>query len=240
MLTRLFLVPLAVMASMVPAQALIVPFTEDFTSGASNWLNGASAAPTWSATGGVGNSPYISYTSPDFTSGGSSPFPPFPPPFQLMFRANSSANASGGAFVGDWLSGGVSSLSVAVRHNYDSTLHFYSRLASTGGAGASLAFDDAFALAPNTWTTINIPIVESDPPFLGYGSGTFSSTFSNIQNLQFGLYLPANTTFTGLRMDIASASVVPEPGTIGLVAFGLTGLVLLHRRRSRRILPRTR
>jgi len=234
MFARLLLITSALIASLHPVQALIVPFTEDFPSGASNWLNGASQAPTWSATGGVGDSAYISYTAPDFTSGSSSPFPPFPPPFQLMFRANSSANASGGAFVGDWLAGGVTSLSVTVRHNYDSTLHLYARLAATGGAGASLAFNDAFALAPNAWTTINIPIVESDPPFVGYGSGTFSSTFSNIQILQFGLYLPANTEFTGLRMDVASASIVPEPGTVGLVVFGLVGLVLLQRRRTLR------
>jgi len=227
----------ALFAAATRAAALIVPFTEDFSTGNSNWLNGASQAPTWSATGGVGDSAYISYTSPDFTSGGSSPFPPFPPPFQLMFRANNTANASEGAFVGDWLAGGVSALSITVRHNYDSTLHFYARLASTGGAGASLAFNNAFALAPDAWTTINIPIVESDPPFVGYGSGSFSGTFSNIQNLQFGLYLPANTEFTGLRMDIANTSIVPEPRIIGLVAFGLTGLVLLHRRRSRRMLP---
>jgi hypothetical protein len=232
MFARLFLTPLALMASLLPVQALIVPFTEDFTSGASNWLNGSSAAPTWSATGGVDDSAYISYAAPAFTSGSTSPFGT--PPFQLMFRAGT--NASGSAFVGNWLAGGgVSSLSVTVRHNYDSTLHLYSRLASTGGAGASLAFNNAFALAPNTWTTINIPIVESDPPFVGYGSGTFTSAFSNIQNLQFGLYLPANTAFTGLRMDMASASTVPEPGTIGLVAFGLAGLAFLQRRRFRRM-----
>jgi hypothetical protein len=149
-----------------------------------------------------------------------------------MFRANSNTNASGGAFVGNWLAGGVSSLSVTVRHNYGSTLHLYSRLASTGGAGASLSFDAAFAMAPNTWTTINIPIVESAPPFLGYGSGTFSSTFSNIQNLQFGLYLPANTAFTNLRMDLASASIVPEPGTVSLVFLSAVALFALRLRRT--------
>jgi hypothetical protein len=221
---------LALFTATPRATALIVPFTEGFTSGASNWLNGASAAPTWSDSGGADDGAYISYTSPDFTSGGSSPFPPFPPPFQLMFRANSNTNASGGAFVGNWLAGGVSSLSVTARHNYGSTLHLSSRLASTGGAGASLAFDTAFAMAPNTWTTINIPIVQSDPPFVGYGSGTFSSTFSNIQNLQFGLYLPANTQFTGLRMDIANASMVPEPGAAELVLSALAVLALLRHR----------
>ena len=223
-----FILLIALFVATTKATALIVPYTEGFSTGASNWLNGVSAAADWSPSGGVSDSAYISYTAPTFTSGSSSPFPPFPPPFQLMFRANT--NASGGAFVGDWLGGGVSSFSVTARHNYESTLHLYSRLASVGGAGASLAFNNAFAMAPNTWTTINIPIVESDPPFVGYGSGNFNTVFTNMRVLQLGLYLPTNTEFTNLRMDIATASVVPEPGTVGLVSSALAVLALLRRR----------
>ncbi len=214
------------MASLFPAQALIVPFTEDFSSGAANWLDGSSAAPTWSATGGVDGGGYISYTAPSFNSGSGS----FgAPPLQIMFRANSSA--SGGAFVGDWLSGGVTSLSVAVRHNYDSALNLYARLDAGRGVAASLASDSIFTIAPNTWTTLNIPITDANPPFLSYGAGTFTSVFSGLQGMQFGLYLPTNTEFTNLRMEVTNASVVPEPTTsVLLVLAAGSGVALLVRR----------
>jgi hypothetical protein len=50
----------ALIAATSSAKALIVPFTEDFSTGSSNWLNGSSAAPSWSATGGVDDGGYIS------------------------------------------------------------------------------------------------------------------------------------------------------------------------------------
>jgi len=203
-----------------------LPFVEDFASNNANWLNGASASATWLPSGGVDGGSYISYTAPTFKSDASGAFPGAPP-LQLMFRANNSADASGDAFVGDWLAGNVSALTLAVRHNYGSNLNFYARLAGVGGAGASLAFDASFAVAPNTWTSLSIPIVDSNPPFLSYGApgSTFTSVFTNIQNLQFGLYVPASTDFIGLSMDIDNVSIVPEPGAIGLSA--VAGLLLI-------------
>jgi hypothetical protein len=231
---RLFALIIALTgASIGPASALApLPFTEEFATNASGWLTGVSTPPAWFSTGGVNDSAYISFTSPEFTSGTNS----FDgaPPLQLMFRANNAADASGDAFVGNWLSGGVVSLSLAVRHNYTETLNFYARFASTGGAGASLGFAGVFAVEPtNTWTTITIPIVNSNPPFTSFGTGNFTSVFSNVQNLQFGLYLPTNTTFTDLRMDIDRVSIVPEPSTWALVACSasvLAGLALRRRK----------
>jgi hypothetical protein len=222
-------VAIAAALTLTQASALVVPFMEDFESNNSNWLNGASASATWLSSGGVDGGAYISYTAPTFKSAESGPFPGSPP-LQVMLRANSAANASGGAFVGDWLSGEVSSLDLAVRHNFDSSLNFYARLASTGGAGASLAFDEMFAIAPNTWTLVSIPVVDSNPPFLSYGTGSFNGIFSNIQNLQFGLYVPASTDFIGLSMDIDNVSVVPETSTVALLVLGIAGLALLRRR----------
>jgi hypothetical protein len=207
-----------------------LPFIEEFASGNANWLNEPGASATWMPTGGADGGGYISYTPPAFTSNSSGAFSA--PPFQLMFRANNSTSSSGGAFVGNWLSGGVASLNLAVRHNYETSLNFYARLAASTppGAAASLAYDGAFAIAPNAWTSVSIPIVNSNPPFLSYGSGSFNGIFSNILNMQFGLYLPASTAFTALQMDIDNVSIVPEPGTVGLVVIGLAGLGLLRRR----------
>ena len=205
----------------------VTAFTETFDSGTANWLNGASAAPTYFATGGVGNSGYISYSPAAFNSGSGG----FGDPLQIMFRGNASADASGDAFVGDWLGGGIIYLTFDVIHNYTDPLNAYARIAGTGGAGASIA--NIYTIAPNTWTTITIPITDSNPPFISYGSSNFNGVFSNVQNLQFGLYLPANTEFTGLTMGLDNVSVVPEPTSALLVGFGL-GLFSLRRRRSSR------
>lgn len=205
----------------------VTNFTETFNTDASNWLNNASGAPAYFATGGIGDSGYISYTAPDFNSGTGG----FGDPLQLMFRGNNAANASGDAFVGNWMADGVLTLSLAVRHNYGSSLNFYTRIAGVGGAGASLANIASYAIAPNVWTTITIPITDSNPPFASYGPSTFNGTFTNVQNLQFGLYLPASTDFSNLRMDLDNVAVaVPEPSTAISLIGGL-GLLLLHRRR---------
>lgn len=217
----------------LPGSALAVSsFTETFDTNDANWLDGDSGVPTYSATGGVGNSGYISWNPvPDFNSGPGG----FGDPLKITFRGNGSNNASGGAFVGDWLSSGVTEISLAIRHNNASPLNLYARLNSGFGAAASIGNGLASTLiAPNTWTTITIPITDTNPPFVSYGAGTFNSVFSNMNDLQFGLYLPANTEFSGLVVDLDNVSIVavPEPGTLGLMSLGLLGLVLGRRSRS--------
>lgn len=211
------------------AASAVTDFTETFDTDASNWLDGGSLAPTYYASGGIGDSGYISYEAPSFNSGTGG----FGAPLNLMFRGNASNGASGGAFVGDWLADGVLTFSVSVRHDNDTALNLYTRIAGFGGAGASLASDPLYVLAPNTWTTITIPITDTNPPFSSYGSSTFAGVFSNVQNLQIGLYLPANTDFDGLTMDLddVGITVIPEPSTATLLGLGLT-LVAATRRRA--------
>jgi hypothetical protein len=206
----------------------VTNFTETFNTNASNWLNVNSTAPTYNATGGIDDSGYISFTQ-SFTSGASGSFGA--PPLQLFFRGNNSANASNDAFVGNWITSEVVSLTLSIRHGYTSALDLYARLDAGAGAGASLA--TGYTIAPNTWTTITIPIQEGNPPFLSYGAGTFAGVFANIQNLQFGLYVPASTTFSNLKVDIdnVSVAVVPEPHEYALAFSALLGALILFRRR---------
>lgn len=217
----------ALALSTMPGSARAVgAFTETFDTNASNWLNVASTAPTWNATGGVGNSGYISY-SQSFTSGGSGPFGS--PPLQLYFRGNDANNASGDAFVGNWIASGIQSMSVAVRHNYGSALSLYARL--DGGAGQAASLASVYTIpAGSAWTTITIPITDANPPFLSYGAGTFASVFDGILNLQLGLYVPPGTSFTDLRMDLDNVAI-PEPTSLSLIGLGL-GALLVGRRRA--------
>ncbi|MEM9384844.1 MAG: VPLPA-CTERM sorting domain-containing protein [Pseudomonadota bacterium] len=205
-------------------------FTETFNTDDSNWLDGTSQTPIYNATGGIDDSGFISYLAPPFNSGGGG----FGDPLLIMFRGNDANDASGGAFVGDWLASGVTSFSVAVRHNADTALNFYARLAGFGGAGASLSNDSIFEIAPDTWTTISFDIVDSDPPFVSYGSSTFEGVFSNILNLQLGLYLPENTDFDSLMLDLDNVSItaVPLPAAAWLFVSGLVSLLAGARRKG--------
>lgn len=216
---RSFAALLALLASVFPASALIVPFTEDFTSGASNWLNGASTAPTWSAAGGVDGGGYISAPGA-ITAGGFG---------TIVFRGNGSADASGDAFVGDWISGGVSTFTAYVSHDAPVALNFYARLdAGSGRAGSSVDF----SVAPGAWFQLEVPIVNSPTSFQSYGAGTFATVFNGIQNVQIALSATQDPSTAGQTYNVSldRVATVPEPGTLGLVASGLGALFLVGRR----------
>ena len=215
---RLFLALLAVAAtSIVPAQALVVPFTEDFVAGASNWLNGTNSAPTWSATGGVDGGGYISAPGA-ITAGGFG---------TIVFRGNASVDASGDAFVGNWISGGVSTFSAYLSHDATVALNFYARLdAGSGRAGSTVDF----SVAPGAWFQLEVPIVNSPTSFQSYGAGTFATVFNGIQNVQIALSATQDPSTAGQTYTVSldRVATVPEPGTLGLVASGLAAICLLR------------
>src|SRR5262245_27199529 len=90
--------------------ALTVPYTETFPSDAANWRDAGGAAPLgWQSSGG-----------PDASSYARTPFnflgvPANPQGGPTPFQGKSSFGSSGGAIFGDWLSGGVTSVSAYVR-----------------------------------------------------------------------------------------------------------------------------
>ena len=225
MLARLFVVPLVVMATFSSARALIVPYTEDFSANSANWLTGPTGAlvdATWVAAGGVDGGAYVQALATNSVGAFGGP---------IVFRGNASANASGGAFFGDWLSGGVTSFSASVLHDAPTSLNFYVRLSAGGGAGAS---SNPIEVPTGTWTLLTIPIVNSLGPsgvFQSYGSSSFNSIFGNISEVQIALSAnpPVGATYT---LGLDRVSVVPEPGTFTLVA--LSSLVLATLRRFRR------
>jgi hypothetical protein len=187
------------------SQALVVPFTEDFVSNNSNWLDGASASATWLSSGGVDDGGYITANITMVETGFGA----------ISFRGNAAADASGDAFVGDWLAGGITLFTTYVRHNAPTNIDIYARLdAGSGRAGSSVNF----SVAPNTWAQLSVPILDSPSSFQSYGAGTFNTVFNNIQNIQ--LVLAPNSDLAGqiYTIDLDQVSVVPEPGTLGLAA----------------------
>lgn len=195
----------------------VLPFTENFEVSSSSWLNGNSQVPVFSAGGGVGGSGAI------FTSGTIDPsgFGP------IVFRGNSTNAASGGAFVGNWLTAGITEFSAYVWHDAPVALNFYARFDKGFGSAAS---SNNFLVDPSTWTQINIPIFDSlgtsGQIFQSYGAagaGGFSTIFSDIKNIQIALGAAQDPSTQGqiYNVGLDGVSIVPEPSTVWLLVFGL-------------------
>lgn len=217
------------------ASAVTVPFTETFGNNSSGWVislvPSGTGSPTWSSTGGADGGGFISLSrtmsSSQFNGTGFG---------FIAFRGNAAADASGDAFVGNWLTAGVSAFSASVRHTAPAALNVYLRIDAGGGAAGSSV---VFSVPPDTWTSITVPIVDSASSFQSYGVGTFSSVFSNVQNVQIALaptqpaaVLDGTTSYT---FGLDNVSAVPEPSAIALAAAAagcVAGLRLRRRGRG--------
>ncbi len=212
-----------------PARALIVPFVEEFNAGPANWKNGANIAPAWSPWGGVADSGFIATQATINTNG-------FGP---IIFRGNNANDASGDAFVGNWLAGGVTLFTTYVRHDAPVSLSFYVRLDAGAGNAAS---SNPIEVAPNQWTLLTIPIVNSLGPagvFQSYGAaGTnFALIFGSIQNVQIALSAGQNPVTVGQTYNVGldRPTIVPEPSLSLLLlssAVALGGFRLWRRRQT--------
>lgn len=215
----------ALVALAFPASGLVVPFTEDFSAGNASWSTGnANVAAGWSANGGVMDGAYITSTGTVLTTGFGA----------IVLRGNASADASGDAFVGDWLGGGVSFFSAFVRHNAPTALNFYARLdAGAGRAGSSIDF----SVPSDTWFQLNVPIVNSPSSFQSFGAGSFNTVFNGIQNVQIAISTNQAAAVIGQTYSVGldQVSVVPEPGTVSLLGMGAAFVAYFTTRRRRRI-----
>lgn len=219
---------IAALFAAAPAFAVVInPFTETFSSTASNWSTAASPLthPTYVPTGGPDGSTFARTSFPLANSvSGDQP---------LVFRGQNNFNSSGGAFIGNWLGAGVEELNVSIRHNGSAPVTFYVRLApflapNIVGPGVVSIFP--VAVQPNTWTTLSLAIDPSSA-FI-YEAGDFYSNFTNVARVQFGFLVNNDIagSATPLQVDIDNVGIVPAPGA---AALGLGTLALAARRRRR-------
>jgi hypothetical protein len=216
----------------VPALALVVgtltsaalgvtnPFTEDFGSGPSGWttFNNASTL-TAIAAGGPDGGAYASGAF-NFVGQAANATP-------VVVRGE--GGFSGGAFVGNWISAGVVSMSVWVRHDAPVPLTYFSRMAQTPFPGAIAV---SFApVAPNTWTQLHFGINAANPQFINFETSDFATVFSNIGRVQFGVMVPQSLAGVdqAFTFDYDKVSIVPAPAGLGVL--GLAGLLVGRRRR---------
>jgi hypothetical protein len=201
-----------VAAIAAPALAINNPFTERFESSAAAWSSAASFIPlTYQSSGGPDGSGYGSTQVP---------FANLPSQAQpLIFRGQSNFNSSGNAFVGDWLSAGVTEFSFAVRHNAPEAISFFSRFSPPGGAG--IVGLTTTPVQPNTWTTLTVAIDGSNP-LLVYEFTSFG-LFANIARTQVGIMVPAGLANNpgSFTFDIDNVSITPSPGASAVLGLGL-------------------
>lgn len=208
------------------AQATTVPFTESFDTGVSGWEDNVNAPLGWTATGGSDGGGYASGTY-DYR-GYASPFGSGP----VVLRASAADSPSGGAFIGDWLTDGVGSVTAMVRHDAPEDLTFFLRLASPANFPGAV-FAGTQTVAANVWTRITFAIDPSSPFCIAEGTSC-AAVLANVGTLQFGTNAPAGLTdddvaYT-ISIDQVSLLPVPEPGTALLFGLGLAGLAAAGRR----------
>jgi predicted outer membrane repeat protein len=203
------------LAAAAPAGALTVPFTEDFTAGASNWLNATSGPLTFNATGGPDGGSYVSTTAASINNPGT-----------IQFRGNLSANASGGAFAGNWAGGAVTLVSADVIHDAPTDLTFFFRIS----AGPAFVGVVPTPVQPKVWTHITLAIDPSNPLLIPEGPVSFNTVFGNVLNLQLGVAAPIGHEGVPFTYGLDKVAVVPEPATAGLLALGLLALSCGRRR----------
>jgi hypothetical protein len=227
-LSRAAVAALALASGAGAASALTVPFTEDFTTHVAGWENATNNPLSFVASGGSDGGSYASGTFNYFNFVG--PFGSGP----VTFRGQDEDNASGLAFVGDWIAGGVQTVSIWVRQNTTETLGYFLRIATSANFPGAV-INSTTLVAPNTWTQVSFDIDPNSPLCTGEGV-TCAQALANVAHLQFGTTAPAALTgldqvFT-LDIDKITISSVPEPTTMLLLAGGLAGLVWQSRRRA--------
>jgi|CXWL01.1.fsa_nt_gi hypothetical protein len=208
----------------VNVRAGVAPtFTEDFNSSSSAWRDSAGTQDlAWVSSGGAGGGAFSSTTF-NFASSGANATP-------VLFRGQDEFNSSGGAFVGDWVAGGVDGFSAFVRHDAPTALNFFARFAGPANfPGAASVF--MIPVAPNTWTQLNLALPDAGMTF--EGPFTYSQVFSNIGHVQIGVSAQGLAGLDQtIHFGLDQISIVPEPATLMLLGGG--ALVVLRRASGRR------
>jgi hypothetical protein len=199
-----------------PEAIATVPFTENFAASVSNWTAGPGTPATFEASGGPDGS---SYASVNFSALGI----PYGAPVVLL-RGQDEFNASGHAFEGDWLAGGINRFSMWVWNNAPVPLAFFVRIAPADNFPGLIGENGAFA-PPNTWTkyTYDLSPDKIDAYLFVEVEGnnyekslSYYETLSSVGHVQIGIRIPdgfgndPNTYKYGL--DQPSISQVNVPG----------------------------
>ena len=227
------LLSLALLAAAVSAIShtafATLPYTENFTTDAANWRDGAGAASaTWVASGGPDGGSYVTTTANAFALEDNDPV--------VLFRGQDGFNSSADAFIGNWISSGISGFSFWIKHDAPQPLDFFVRFATAGNFPGTAA-DKGALIAPGAWTQISYEISPAHINEYLFPEGPpsfYNSTFGNLGNIQIGYSVPAgfgavNQAFN-FSLDQPSIQA-PEPSSVFL-AMSLSAIAFMGRRRT--------
>lgn len=193
---------------------IVSPFTETFDTDNSGWRDGPQSPAAWNAGGSISG-------SGDVNSAGAFGL--------LIFRAQDEYGSSGGAFIGDYITSGINSISFDIRHDAGIDLTFAVRFSTVNNSPAFVIFSDQ-AVSSGSWTTVTLAISADAPGYTPAG-GTFESVAPQIGHVQILVSRPADLTAPlPTNFDLDNVSIVPAPGAIALL--GLGGLAATRRRRA--------
>ncbi len=220
---------IALSASAGVASAALVPFTENFAAGPSDWRQADGITDlNWLPAGGPDGSSYGSGLFSFVAQG-----PGAQPAILRAHDEYGAAGASGGAFVGNWLADGATGFSAWVRHSAPMPLTFYARYASPTNSPGAASVQFAPVL-PNTWTQLTFDLAFGTPNLFLEGAPSqtlYNSVFSNIGHVQIGAQVPDQLAGSPLTFsfDVDGVSLIPEPATASLVLL-VAGAMLTRRR----------
>lgn len=211
------------MALGAPALAVENPFNEGFDADASAWLSAAFGPLDFVASGALDGSSYVSTL---FNFVGSADQED-----RVVMRGHDDFDASGDAFVGDWLGAGVATLSFDIRHDAGVPITIFSRVATSGNFPAAVALTET-SVPSGQWTTIMFD-VEPSSWILEFPMGGFGGVFGVVGNVQIGARTPTELAGVdqGVQFDLDNVAIVPAPGT-GLAGLALLGGAMRRRTRS--------
>lgn len=213
------------------ASAGVSPFTETFANDNADWGTGGLwnvyEPVQWNQGSGPDGSNHISVTQ-NFSN-----FSPGPLDLAL-FRGQDNFDSSNGAFVGDWITGGITEFSFWVRHDAQEELKFFVRFVKAGANSPSMnyRFEDSLVQG-NTWTKLTLQISPDTPNFIpGGGPGTYQNVMGDLGKIQIGIDLnPLAGIDLDFNFDLALVSM-NVPGSSALMLLAVGGLFGTRRRRE--------
>ncbi|MFK7760336.1 MAG: PEP-CTERM sorting domain-containing protein [Phycisphaerales bacterium] len=205
------------------AAASVVPFTETFSNDVSNWTAGSDAPLTFVESGALDGSSYATGSADLNTAG----------PFGLtLLRGEASTNASDGAFVGNYLTGGINRLEFDFRHDAGQDLNIALRV-STPMNFPGFAVELNESVASGEWVTLSFDLFFGNPLITFEGPPSpmaFNGVMENVGNLQISANRPDGlSTPLNINFDLDNVRIVPAPSALAML--GLGGLVATRRRR---------
>ncbi|MFN0010694.1 MAG: hypothetical protein ACKVS8_03520 [Phycisphaerales bacterium] len=214
--------------------ALVVPFTETFATDAARWSDrSAFRELSFLASGGPDGSAYASGNN-TFTANAAGDF-------AVVSRGQGNFNSSNSNFVGNWITGAVSTFSIDLRQQTGAPLQMFLRFVTAANFPGA-AYTIPFLIPHNTWTNVVISIDAFNPGFTyesfrnpmdpNFQTLAFGDAFSALSRVQVAVAVPATLagTTTSVVFDIDNVRIVPGPGAAALI--GMVGVVATRRRRA--------